>query len=169
VRVYRERLGVPATWWLAIMAGAALLGSMLLSTMLLAGLSLTLAITVYLIMGAACAAALLAWGAVTIEVSPTELRAGSARLPLARTGEVTALTREQTTALRGPRADPAAFLLSRPYLPESVYVEVTGRPVNQPYWLIASRRPADLAASIARAKSALADGPPNAQKESHVT
>jgi len=150
------------------MVGPALLGTMVASSLLLAGLSLAVALAVYLTMGAACVAALFAWGAVTIEVTATELRAGSARLPLARTGEVTALSREQAAALRGPRADPAAFLLSRPYLPESVYVEVAGRPASQPYWLIASRRPAELAAAIVKARSAAATGPYEAHEESHV-
>ena len=43
----------------------------------------------------------------------------------------------------------------RPYLPESVYLEVAGRPAAQPYWLIGSRRPAELAAAIETARSRL--------------
>ena len=45
-------------------------------------------------------------------------------LPLAAVREVVALDEPQTIALRGPRADPAAHLYSRPYLKESVYLAV---------------------------------------------
>ncbi len=46
-----------------------------------------------------------------------KLRACGAALPLAAAGQVAALDAAQTRAMRGPRADPAAFLLARPYLP----------------------------------------------------
>jgi len=147
MRVYRERLGVPATWWLV-----AALCVVMLGTTLWAGLSIIVGAAVYLVLGGACTAGLLAWGALTIEVAGGELRVGSRCLPLGQVGQVTALDRAQTRALRGPRADPAAYLLVRPYLPEAVYVEVVGRPADQPYWLIASRRPAELAAAVAGAR-----------------
>jgi hypothetical protein len=54
--------------------------------------------------------------------------------------------------MRGPSADPAAHLLLRPYLPLAVYVEIAGRPAGEPYWLIATRHPADLTAAIERAR-----------------
>ena len=72
---------------------------------------------------------------------------------LDQVGEVGAMDAAQTRALRGPRADPAAWLIVRPYLPESVYIEVAGRPAGRPYWLIASRTPARLAAAIDAARS----------------
>jgi len=97
-------------------------------------------------------------------------------------GEVTALDRAQTRAIIGPRADPAAFILIRPYLREAVYVEVTGpasgtvrrgrlrwrrwRPhikvtehvLSAPYWLVATRHPAELAAAINSARPAARAG-----------
>ncbi len=50
------------------------------------------------------------------------LRAGRDTLALSDADEVIALDERQTTALRGPRADPAAHLLLRPYLKRAVYV-----------------------------------------------
>jgi hypothetical protein len=97
---------------------------------------------------------LLAWGTATIVVTETDLRAGAQRLPLANVANVTALDRDQTSALRGPRADPAAFLIVRPYLHRSVYVAIEGRPAERPYWLIGTRRPAELAAAIERGRVA---------------
>jgi len=82
-----------------------------------------------------------------------ELRVKSRRLALSQIGEVAALDAAQTRALRGPRADPAAYLLVRPYLAKAVYVEITGRPAAEPYWLIGTRHPAELAAAINRARS----------------
>ena len=142
MRVYSERLGAPLSWWLVVTACVALLG-----TTLWAGLSLTAAIVIYAGLESVCALALLAWGAARIEVTAAELRAGSQRLPLERIRSVTALDAAQTTALRGPRADPAAYLLVRPYLPRAVYVAVADRP----YWLIGTRNPDELAAAIERA------------------
>src|SRR6266702_2505384 len=79
------------------------------------------------------------------------------RVPLSTVGEVTELTEAQTRAIRGPRADPAALLLVRPYLRRAVYIEVTGAERETPYWLVGSRHPAKLAAAIAATRDA-ADG-----------
>jgi hypothetical protein len=155
MRAYRERLGAPATWWLAAFGCVLLLG-----TPLWAGLSLVVAGAIYAALGAGSAATLLIWGGAAVEVRDGELLAGSRRLPLHQAGQVSALDREQTRALRGPRADPAAYLMSRPYLARAVYVEVAGRPAACPYWLIGSRRPGELAAAIEAARRADGAGIP---------
>ncbi len=131
------------SWWLLSLLCVGLLG-----TLLWAGSSLLAAVAVYAGLGAGCAAALLLWGSATIEVASGKLRAGSASLPLSLAGEVAALDEAQARALRGPRADPAALLLIRPYLRGAVYVEVTGQFSARPYWLIGTRHPAELAAAI---------------------
>ncbi len=154
MREYSERLGVPLTWWLVVTLCVALLG-----TTLWAGLSVTWAIVIYAGLESACALLLVAWGAARIDVTAGELRAGSERLPLGSVAEVTALTKAQTAALRGPRADPAAYLLVRPYLPRAVYVGIAGRPAGRPYWLVGSRRPEQLAAAIERGRNGAQDGP----------
>jgi hypothetical protein len=151
--VYRERLGVPARWWLAGLLTVGLAGSLLW-----AGLSAAITLSAYVLALLVTTVVLLAWGAAVIEVTATELRAGRARLPVGQVGRVLALDRVQTRALRGQQADPAAFLLIRPYLPEAVYVEVSGRPAGWPYLLLATKRPAALAAAIERAHAALAAG-----------
>jgi hypothetical protein len=150
--VYRERLGVPISWWLATLAGV-----LVLATMLLAVLPTALGIASYAALGVASAALLYFWGALTVEVTDASLRVGSQVLPLAAIGEVAAMDVEQTRALRGQQANPAAYLLIRPYLPESVYVEIAGRPPEQPYWLIGTRNPAGLVAAIEDAMRASHD------------
>ncbi len=163
MRDYRERLSVPASWWLVVTACAVLLG-----TTLWAGLSLTLAVVIYVALESACALMLLTWGASSIEVVAGELRAGSRRLPLGLVAEVTGLSKAQTAALRGPKADPAAYLLVRPYLPRAVYVAIAG-PAERPYWLIGTRHPDELAAAIERAATAARAGRNTADRNAAVT
>ncbi len=158
MRVYRERLVAPVSWWLLVTACTALLG-----TTLWAGLSVTTALVIYAVLEGACVLTLITWGLVKITVTDSELRAGSQRLSLSQVAEVAVLDKAQTRALRGPRADPAAYLLVRPYLPRAVYVEIAGRPPARPYWLLATRKPARLAEAIERAR-ALAPDPDHAEE-----
>jgi Protein of unknown function (DUF3093) len=153
---YHERLRVPVSWWLAGTAVIILLGAELA-----AGLGWVAAAAVYPGLLGGYAALLTAWGRAGIEVTAGELRAGRGRLALASAGEVTELDDAQTRAIRGPRADPAAFLLMRPYLRRHVYIGVTGQAAPAPYWLVATRHPAELAAAINRSRpAARADGAP---------
>lgn len=150
MRTYREQLHVPFSWWLLALVNVAILG-----TTAWAGFDVYVAIGAYAVLGGGTAAWLLIWGDLTsIEVTGGELRAGRATLPLSQAGDVTALDPAQTRALRGPRADPRAFLLVRSFLPGSVYIEVTGRPDGPPYWLLSTRHPAELAAAIRRSHPA---------------
>ena len=156
MRNYHEHLRAPISWWVTGMVCAAIFG-----TTLWAGFSVLVAVACYLALGGGCAAALLIWGRAAIEVVDGELRAGPAILPLSAAGVVAVLDAAQARALRGPRADPSAFLLIRPYLPLGVYIEVTDPNQRAPYWLIGTRRPADLAAAIERSRPpARASGSP---------
>jgi hypothetical protein len=153
---YTEQLRVPVSWWLLGMFSAVIFASTLW-----AGFSLVVAVASYVVICGGCAAVLLNWGHATIAVSDGELRAGARTLPLAVAGEVVALDEARTRALRGPSADPRAFMLIRPYLKYAVYIEVTGEHQDRPYWLIGTRRPAELAAAIERSRpQARADGTP---------
>ena len=145
MRVYRERLGVPVSWWLS---GAGLV--IIFGTLTWAGFTVTIGLIVYLALGVLVALALLRWSRTVVCVSPDGLAIGTRRLGLDQVGEISPLDEAQTSALRGPKADPAAFMVIRPFLPESVYVGVTG----EPYWLIGTRHPAELAAAIQTARSA---------------
>jgi hypothetical protein len=86
-----------------------------------------------------------------VEIRDGTLRTAGAALPLAAVSEVACLDEKQTTQLRGPRADPAARLYSRPYLKESVYLAVSPSSAETaPYWLVGTRHPAELAAAVER-------------------
>jgi hypothetical protein len=143
---YRERLRVPLAWWLLTLPTALIIGATIY-----AGLAEPWPVIIMIGLIAGCAAFLIALGLATIEVRDGTLRAGKAALPLTTVSEVVALDENQTMRLRGPRADPAAHLYSRPYLKESVYLAVAP-PGAAPYWLVGTRHPAELAAVIERCR-----------------
>lgn len=144
---YTEQLRVPAGWWLLGMTSA-----LVFASTAWAGLNVLGAAVSYVLICGGTAAVLLNWGRARIEVSGGELRAGKTTLPLAFAGQVAALDEAQARVLRGPRADPGAFMLIRPYLKFAVYIEVTGEHQDRPYWLIGTRRPDELAAAIERSR-----------------
>jgi hypothetical protein len=153
MRVYHERLRVPVSWWVL-----GLLSAFMLGAGFLAGFDWEPALVVYGVITVPLTVFLICWGWLRIEVSRGALRVGKSTLPLAQAGQVTVLDTDQTRALRGPRADPAAFLLARPYLPRAVYVAVDDPAGVIPYWLIATRQPAELAAAIEAARPAARAG-----------
>jgi len=147
MRSYTEHLRAPAGFWALGMTSAVIFASTAW-----AGFNALVAIASYVVICGGCAATLLVWGNARIEVSDGELRAGRVTLPLALAGEVAALDEAQATALRGPRADPRAYMLIRPYLKLAVYIEITGEHQERPYWLLGTRHPAELAAAIERSR-----------------
>lgn len=158
MRAYHEHLRVPASWWALGFVLIALLGAQLFAAELYAGSGWLLAAAGCVLFAGAVAALLVQSGRALVEISGGELRAGRARLPLERTGEVTALDEKQTKLLRGARADPRAFVMTRPYLKRAVYIEVTGTGPGGPYWLVGSRRPEELAAAIGQSRPVVRPG-----------
>ena len=147
---YREQLRVPLAWWLLAVPTVLILGATLY-----AGLAEPWPVIVMLGLAAGCAAFLISLSLATVEIRDGMLRAGKAVLPLSAVSEVVSLDEKQTTRLRGPRADPAAHLYSRPYLKESVYLAVAASHQaagSAPYWLIGTRHPAELVAAVERCR-----------------
>lgn len=147
MRNYREHLRVPASWWVLGLTTMATFAAIAW-----AGFSLMIGVILFAVLVVGPAVALAAWGQATIEVSDGELRAGRRAMPLSLAGQVQALDEAQTRQMRGPMADPAAFMWVRPYLREAVYIEVGGEDPDTPYWLIGTRRPPALAAAIDRSR-----------------
>jgi len=147
MRDYRERLHVPLAWWLLAVPTVLIFGATLY-----AGLAEPWPIIIMTGLAAGCAALLITMGLGTVEIRDGALWAGNAALPLTAVSEVVRLDEKQTTRLRGPRADPAAHLYSRPYLKESVYLSVNPSSSAAPYWLIGTRHPAELAAAVERCR-----------------
>jgi hypothetical protein len=147
---YRERLLVQVSYWLLAVPVVVVLGAEAYFFVdgwippLVIGLLAVLVGTFYV-----------HWSLATIEVAGPVLRADGDTLALSEAGEVIALDEKQAAQLRGPRADPAAHLLLRPYLRRAVYVAIAEPAEGDvPYWLIATRHPERLAAAISSARDA---------------
>ncbi|MGD0606348.1 MAG: DUF3093 domain-containing protein [Streptosporangiaceae bacterium] len=146
---YREQLRVPIAWWLLAVPTVLIFGATLY-----AGLPEPWPIIIMAGLTAGCVAALISLSSARLEIGGGTLRAGRAVLPVRAITEVVTLNEKQTTLLRGPRADPAARLYSRPYLKRSVYLAVDpAADPTVPYWLIGTRHPAELAAVIERCRA----------------
>jgi Protein of unknown function (DUF3093) len=156
MRNYREHLRVPASWWV--------LGFITMATFasfVWAGFSLVVALVSYVVLLGGPAVALLVWGHSSILVTDGALKAGRATMPLAQAGQVQALDEAQTRQMRGPLADPAAYMMLRPYLRYAVFIQVLGDSPARPYWLVGTRHPDALAAAIDRSRPQARTGDPS--------
>lgn len=146
---YRERLLAPVSYWLIAVPVVVLLGAE--AYFFVDGYIPVLTIA---LIYAIVAVFLLNWGSATVEVTGGVLRAGRDTLALSDASEVIALSPEQAALLRGPRADPSAHLLLRPYLKRAVCVRLTEAAAAEgvPYWLVSTRHPDKLAAAIESAR-----------------
>ena len=115
MRDYRERLYVPVAWWLLAVPVAIILGAY--SYVVMRGPWPSIIIAAFV---GGAAALLVSLGNARVEIAAGTLRAGGMDLPLSQVTEAIPLDERQTAKLRGPQADPAARLYSRPYLKESV-------------------------------------------------
>ncbi|MFN8167297.1 MAG: DUF3093 domain-containing protein [Candidatus Nanopelagicales bacterium] len=146
VVVYRERLHAPFGVWLV---------ALMLATALGVAYGFPLGPTAGLLAFGGVmlvAAAVLLGTAPLVVVDDRVLRAGRARLPLQYVGRIAPLSPEQTREVRGPRADPAAYLCSKGWIPRSVLVEVEDETDPHPYWLISTRHGERLAPLLAAAR-----------------
>lgn len=140
---YRERLLVPVSYWLLAVPVVVSLGAEAyffvdgIIPPLVIGL-LAVIVVVFLVH----------WSAATIEVTGGVLRADSATLALSEVSQALALDERQAALLRGPKGNPAAHLLLRPYLKRAVYIGLADPGEGVPYWLVATRHPEKLAAAI---------------------
>ncbi|WP_243640393.1 DUF3093 domain-containing protein [Nocardioides jejuensis] len=142
---YAERLFVPLRWWVQ--------ATMLVATFWLAlvvAVPPVAAFSIIAVIAALVAAGFLRYGAIRVQVTDGELRAGRAHLPLGYVGTVTPLDKEQTRLLAGRDANARAYLAMRPYVKRSVRIDVNDPQDPTPYWLVSTRRPKQLAAALAR-------------------
>jgi hypothetical protein len=90
----------------------------------------------------------LGYGSPRVDVEDGRLRAGRARIAGEFLGDAEALDAAETRRVAGPGADARAYLLLRPYLKRAVRVTIRDDRDPAPYWLVSSRDPEHLAASI---------------------
>lgn len=144
---YEERL-VPPPWvWLAVLAVAAVAAASVHS-----GASGWRSVVPYVVLLPLALAGLVAASRGRIQVVDGVLHVPRARIPLDQLGGVTPLDREGTRRMRGPLAEPRAYVVTRGWLTESVRVQVEDPADDTPYWLVGTRRPHELAAALQAAR-----------------
>lgn len=86
--------------------------------------------------------------AARISVSASGLKVGSAELPMTAVGAVEILRDAEAASARGPKLHPGAFRIFRAGIKSYVKVEVLDSQDPTPYWLVSTRHPELLAASL---------------------
>jgi hypothetical protein len=87
----------------------------------------------------------------TVAVSDGVFRAGRARIPVDLLGGPEVLDADAMRHARGPGLDARAYLCLRGWIPAGLRVPVLDPRDPAPYWLVSSRRPAELAEALRRA------------------
>lgn len=144
---YDERLRAPSALWAGGWLGSAVLGVAVAAPLgTLAGV-LTALVTAGLL------SLLLHRAAARVQVVDGELMAGPARIPVRLLGPVEVLDAGAARRVRGPESDPAGYHLIRGWVPTGVRATVLDEADPTPYWFVASRRPAALAAAVESARA----------------
>jgi hypothetical protein len=139
---YRERLTTPLAWWV-------LSGLFAISLLLAFGFYLGPVWGIGVGLASFLAAGAVFWAAsIQIELTETRFSVGRASIELTYLGAVTPLDPQQARVRRGPAADARAFMLLRPYVSTAVEVILDDPDDPVPYWLVATRRPRELAAAL---------------------
>jgi hypothetical protein len=89
------------------------------------------------------------YGRIRVATDPDGFSVGRALLPYGHVGPVEALDAAATSRLLGVEADARAYLVVRSYCGGSVKVMVDDPADPAPYWLVSTRHPEALAASLA--------------------
>ncbi|WP_434448046.1 DUF3093 domain-containing protein [Lentzea sp. E54] len=140
---FRERLYV--TWWIWPLP---LLAAGLLAAEVHMGFPGVRSWLPYVILLPLTVVLITRMGATKVEVADGELRAGDAHIPLELLGEVEVIAPEEKRRAMGPQLDPAAYVVHRGWVKPLVRVRVNDPEDPTPYWIISTRRPAELAAAI---------------------
>lgn len=142
---FRERLSVPVSWWvLAVVLAVALLASFGFYLGPVWGVSVA-------VVAMAVAVAVFASAAITITVDEHELRVGRSVIEHKYLGPTTSLDADQAARRGGVEADARAHLVLRPYIRTAVEVALDDPADRVPYWLVSTRRPAELTAALTAA------------------
>lgn len=155
---YDERLSVPLRWW--VQGAMAVAVSWLASVVALPGWG---AAVVAAVAASLVVAFLVGYGAARVQVGGGALRAGRARISVDLLGEARPLDAEAAHRQAGVDADARAYLLLRPYLKRAVRVDLEDPADPTPYWLVSTRRPAELAGALDAARGRLTAGRGNGE------
>jgi hypothetical protein len=140
---YAERLLAP--WWLWLLA---LGGAALLSAEVFLGAPGRPLWLPYVILLPLTAFGLGQASRLRVTVRDGALQVGGKRLDLRQVAQAGVLDAAGKRAALGPRADPLAFVVHRPWLSRAVLVVLDDPDDPTPYWMISSRHPEKLARAI---------------------
>lgn len=151
--LWRERL-TPRPWMFLIPAGVGAMAGVAMTRITSTSGSWLTGVVIALL----CAAGvMLSRG--TVAVSPDGVRAGRATLPTQHVGRVAPLDADETRRVRGPMADPRAWLYLRPLSTStSVVIQVVDPEDPHPYWLVSTKDPEGLCDALVAARES--SGPP---------
>jgi hypothetical protein len=147
---YSERWIVPLLWWPSTLGLATLVAAELHS-----GFPGPRAVVPYAVLIPLAAILLAAGSRGRVVVADGVLHVPGARIPIRHLAEGVALNREDFRLQTGPMADTRAFVVSRPWLRTAVRLTVDDPADPTPYWVVGTKRPAELLAAI-RAEAAAA-------------
>jgi len=145
---YAERLLVP--WWLWLLG---LGGAAFAAAEVYLGAPGRATWVPYLILLPLTAAGLWYLGRIKVAVRDGELWVDDAHLPVRYIGEVGVLDAAGRRAALGPRADPLAFVVQRPWISGAVLVVLDDPADPTPYWVVSARHPEKLARAVLAAKA----------------
>ena len=147
---YEERLVPPVAVWVAVLVVAGISAATLHS-----GAGGWRSVVPYAVLLPLAVGGLVASSRGRIRVADGVLHVPGARVPLAVVGGVVPLDREATRRVRGPLAEPRAFVSTRGWLSMSVRVQLEDPEDDTPYWLVGTRHPRELAAALEAARDEL--------------
>jgi len=140
---YEERWTAPPRVWVAalVVAGVA-------AATLHAGADGARAVVPYAVLLPLAVLAVLRVSRGRVRVADGVLQVPGGRIALDHLGGVRELDREATRRVRGPLAQPRAFVSTRGWLGQAVQVQVEDPDDDTPYWVIGTRDPVALAAAL---------------------
>lgn len=150
---FAERLTVPLWWW---GAAAVVVGVLGYEIQLAARHALVSAVAYPLL---ALLGAWLLWsmGRTRVRVAPDgELWADKAHLPPTVIARAASIPATAKSAALGRQLDPAAYLMHRAWVKTMVLVVLDDPDDPTPYWLVSTRRPAELIAALGQVDAAAA-------------
>ena len=140
---YDERLVAPPLWWAGGLGVA-----VMLAAGIHAGGSGARAVVPYVVLPLVVLGVLAVSSRGRVRVDGGVLHVPGARIPLTHVGGITPLDADGTRRVRGPLAEPRAYVATRPWLPRAVRVQVEDPDDDTPYWLVGTRDPEGLAAAL---------------------
>lgn len=143
--LYRERLSPPPMLFVALLL--VIPASLLIFLPINMFVGIVVAVLLY-----TGAATMLSVSAPVILVTDVRFSAGSASIPITAVGFASEHRGTDATEQRGPELDARAWLVIRGWVKPVVKVAIADHADPTPYWLISSRRPAEVIAALEEAK-----------------